>query len=464
MWLTFRTGPDDGRTVEIAAGRYVLGRDEGCDVVVRDDRVSRRHAEIVAADGSVAIRDLGSTNGTFVDGRRIDGPLALTGGERIRLGDTLFTVAADERSARATQVGMAAIGGPGSTSALERARLRRSARVATAAGAVAIVAAAAVAALFATGVLGRDDEAPAALDVPAIVDAVRPATALVEVRRGGITVGTGSGWVLDAGEGLVVTNQHVVNGGSEFRVTVAGRRRSATIRAAAPCEDLALLEVADTAGLKAITLGSQASLRQGEQVVAVGFPASASETPNLSATDGLVSVVKTTFDLRAIDVPQYPNVIQTSADINPGNSGGPLVNRRAELVGVSSAGITLLGGRTIQGQGYAIGVDRVKEVLASLRASRSIGWTGMAFEHREGVPGLVVVDAVPGTPAARAGLGDEEVLLRAVNGVELDNSLPSYCDAVAGIEAGDSAMFTVERLDGTVSDVRVPFHGASAVR
>jgi len=152
-------------------------------------------------------------------------------------------------------------------------------------------------------------------------------------------------------------------------------------------------------------------------------------------------------------------VIQTDAAINPGNSGGPLFDTRARLVGVNSAGITLLSGRTIQGQGYAIGVDRVKEVLTSLTAGTSIGWTGMAFDYREGAPGLVVVDAVPGTPADLAGFGDGEILVRTVNGTPLDNSLPSYCDAVAGIDAGQSATFGIERPDGSTDDVRVAFHG-----
>jgi S1-C subfamily serine protease len=353
-----------------------------------------------------------------------------------------------------------------STSTIERVRLRRSVRTATVAAGVAIAAAIAVVALFVTGVLGGEDTqttpttpTTAELDIPAIIDAARPSTGFVSVSQDGTPVGSGTGWVLDAGEGFVVTNQHVVNGGSTFSVRIADRDRQATVVASAPCDDLALLRVTDTEGLRSVRLGSQADLRQGETVVAVGFPASASETPNLTATNGLVSVVRESFDLRAIDVPQYPNVIQTDAAINPGNSGGPLFDTRGRLVGVNSAGITLLSGRTIQGQGYAIGVDRVKEVLASLTAGTSIGWTGMAFDYREGAPGLVVVDAVPGTPADLAGFGDGEVLVRSVNGVSLDNSLPSYCDAVKGIVAGESAVFGIERPNGATDDVRVAFHG-----
>jgi S1-C subfamily serine protease len=327
-----------------------------------------------------------------------------------------------------------------------------------------VAAAIAVVVLFVTGVFGGGGDDPSAktsteLDIPAIIDSARASTGLVVVSQDGAPVGSGTGWVFDAEQGFVVTNQHVVNGGSQFAVRIADRDRPATVVASAPCDDLALLKVTDTEGLKSVTLGSQAELRQGETVVAVGFPGSASETPNLTATTGLVSVVRESFDLRAIDVPQYPNVIQTDAAINPGNSGGPLFDTRGLLVGVNSAGITLLGDRTIQGQGYAIGVDRVKEVMASLATGTSLGWTGMAFDYREGAPGLVVVDVVPDTPAALAGLGEPDVLIREVNGTPIDNSLPSYCDAVEGIDAGDSATFLVEQEDGTTSDLRVAFHG-----
>ena len=203
--------------------------------------------------------------------------------------------------------------------------------------------------------------------------------------------------------------------------------------------------------------------------MALGYPANASTTEELTATEGVVSIVNTRFDLEALDVPKYPNVIQTDAAINPGNSGGPLVDLEAKLVGVNSAGITLLGGRTIQGQGFAIGVDRVKEVTDQLRQGRSIGWTGMGFAHGvsgsdlvdAGLPlrdGLVVTHVAPGSPAAAAGLGEQPAMVTAINGQSVDQSLPSYCDAVESIESGGTATFTVVRAGSTAeSDVQVGF-------
>jgi S1-C subfamily serine protease len=264
--------------------------------------------------------------------------------------------------------------------------------------------------------------------------------------------------VLDAEQGLVVTNNHVTNGGTGWTVGVDDAQRPAELVGAAPCEDLALLQVDDTSELVTLPLGSQGDLRQGQTVVAVGFPGTASERANLVPTTGVVSVVSTRFDLAGVDVPQYPNVIQTDAVINPGNSGGPLVDTQGRLVGVNSAGITLLGGRAIQGQGYAIGVDRVKEIVPQLRRGRSIGFTGMGLVHvtdpgefaadlasagLPAAPGLVVQTVVPGSPAEEAGFGREPVLVTAVNGRPMDGSLPAYCAAIGGGESGTEATFTV---------------------
>src|SRR5439155_3754516 len=102
---------------------------------------------------------------------------------------------------------------------------------------------------------------------------------------------TGTGFVLDAGNGLVVTNFHVVNGGSSFSVGVNGNLRPARIAGAAPCDDLAVVQVADNSGMETFPLGSQGDLRQGEQVVAVGYPASVSIYDELSSTTGIVSCV-----------------------------------------------------------------------------------------------------------------------------------------------------------------------------
>jgi S1-C subfamily serine protease len=125
-----------------------------------------------------------------------------------------------------------------------------------------------------------------------------------------------------------------------------------------------------------------------------------------------------------------------------------------KLVGVNSAGITLLGGRTIQGESFAIGIDRVKSVVAKLRLGQSIGWTGMGLVHPTGPadtatfglpnqPGLIVTHVTPGTGAEEAGFGEVPALITAIDGESVDNTLPTYCEAVADISSGDTATFTV---------------------
>jgi len=97
MWLTIRSGDRAGERVEVTAERFVAGREEGCDLVLAAEKASRRHAAFERfPDGRYAVRDLGSTNGTFVDGKRIAGPVVLEGGEEIRIGDAVLAFSLTE--------------------------------------------------------------------------------------------------------------------------------------------------------------------------------------------------------------------------------------------------------------------------------------------------------------------------------------------------------------------------------
>jgi S1-C subfamily serine protease len=486
MWLSIRSGEQTGRVVEVAKERFVIGRDDDTDLQLPDEKLSRKHASITAhGSGRLMLQDLGSTNGTFVDDSRITHPYELEGGEQIRVGDTMLIVSMQAPSGTATEIGVmpSGVGRPparrstGFTS--ERLFLRRSIKRATLIGGLAAFIALAALGVAAFFWLTSDDPAPQTDETTTdeVVETIRPATVLVDAEVDGQVVSGGTGWVLDAEEGLLVTNAHVVNGGETFLVGFNPRntdpgadldRRPATVVASAPCEDLAVLKVEDTSGLVEIPLGTQSDLRQGETVVALGYPASASFESNLSVTVGTVSVVQESFDLQSLDVPNYSNVIRTDAAINPGNSGGPLVDLDKTLVGVNSAGITLLRGRTIQGEAFAIGVDRVKEIVETLRNGESIGWTGVGLEYPTseaqltnlGLPanaGLILTSPVEGTEAAAAGLGNQPQLLASVNGVPVDNTLPSYCKAVEGVGSGETITMSIyESGSTTTRDVEVP--------
>jgi putative serine protease PepD len=463
MWLTIRAGADTGKVVEIKGDHFVIGRDESADLMLRDSKVSRRHAYFKELpDGRVALHDLKSANGTRLDGEKIDEVVLAGNDEQVQIGDTVLVVTKEKTEARDHTVIETGIpkGAPRSQSrSMSRAMslmnraitAQRSARRITIIGVAALTVALIVGVLFATGVISTGEGSAAE-----VVDAVQDSTVLVQAETSGQPAGNGSGWVLDAKNGLIVTNAHVVNDGTEMKVGVAGKLRKATIVGVAPCEDLAVLKVADASGLKTMPIGSQGNLKEGQSVVAVGFPANASLSAQLTSTVGVVSVAKTQYKEQALDVPTYTNVVQTDAAINPGNSGGPLVRvSDKKLVGVNSASRTTSSdSRTIQGQGYAIGVDRVKEVMPRLRKGESIGWTGMLFTYPDpsepgAVPGIQVATVVPGSEADKAGFGKQPLVIVGVNGNSIQSTLQSYCDAVKGAQSGSTATFTVVDAGGS---------------
>ena len=103
MWLTFRSGGDEGETVEVTGERFVVGRDEGANLVIHDDKVSRQHAYFRCyPDGRAELHDLGSANGTLVNGHLIRGPVLLQGNEQLQFGDTVLTTSTQRPSAKAT--------------------------------------------------------------------------------------------------------------------------------------------------------------------------------------------------------------------------------------------------------------------------------------------------------------------------------------------------------------------------
>lgn len=482
MWLTIASDPERGKIVKVDKERFTVGRAPECDLLLSSDRkVSALHASIeLLDDGRAIIHDAGSTNGTLVDGKRIELPEMLRGGEQLQLGDTLIWVSTSdpsryqarpvarptERTQRAAEdspparPGLEAAAKPAredqvGQSTLQRLRLRRSTRLATALSGVAIVLVVGMVGLFVSGVLpAGDDDAKvdtAALTTSEVVAAVAPSVVRVVVRRVD-GQGGGTGWVLDAKEGTIVTNSHVVAGATSLSVVTGDGERAAERLAVDTCEDLAVLKVADTSGLVAMPLGSQSDLRLGEQVVAVGFPTSASSHHDLTATSGVVSVVQTSLRGGG-PIPDLPNVVQTDAAINPGSSGGPLLSTRGVLVGVNTSTLASAGGRSLQNSNYAIGVDRVKEVVAELRLGHSSAWNGMALAvptpsdlAASGLPtrsGLLITAAVPGSPASTAGLGRGSMILIGVDDQRLDGSMASYCAAVRGRKAGESARLTV---------------------
>jgi S1-C subfamily serine protease len=201
-----------------------------------------------------------------------------------------------------------------------------------------------------------------------------------------------------------------------------------------------VLKVSDTRGMKSFPLAKQADVPEGDRVVAVGYPANASFDASLTSTEGVVSVARSSFRAPSADAPSYENVIQTDAALNPGNSGGPLIDDDEKLVGVNAATLLRAGGTPIQGQGYAIGVDRVREVLTTLRTGKSQGFGGFGVEGHPG--GAIAV------PMDDAGSLPGPFILREVNGTPLSGTFASYCDAVRSVQSGQTAVLTIQTKPG----------------
>jgi len=459
MWVTIGSGEGKGLSVRVEGERFLIGTGPECQLMVADSKVAPLHAYFeVGEGGHVALHDLGSASGTFVNGERLDGSRTVEGGEEIRIGDTVLVPSvadpAEEVLAQALHdhgdldeaPAVRVTTDAGETVEVigvgEQRRLRERIRLATALGAGA-AALALIGLVVFLATRGDDGGKPSPADITA--DA-KKRTVLIKAEIPGGSSG-GTGFVLDAEKGLVVTNFHVVNGGTHFQVGVDGNLRDARIAGAAPCDDLAVLSVEETSGMETFPLGSQKELKQGEQVVAVGYPASASLDDELSSTAGVVSRVEGSFRAPAADAPSYPNVVQTDAALNPGNSGGPLIDERKHLVGVNAATLTSIGGQPIQGQGYAIGVDRVKELIGPLRDGHSQGWGGFGLEFAKGkLKGAASkgVIAVPMEGGAVEGARPVAGLVSRINGAKIGSTFAGYCDAVRSIDSGQTAVLTVQ--------------------
>ena len=227
-------------------------------------------------------------------------------------------------------------------------------------------------------------------------------------------MGVGTGVILDE-QGHILTNNHVIAGAQRITVTLSnGDSFPAQVVGGDAITDIAVIRI-EAAGLQPAKLGHSSDLQVGQTVIAIGHALGLPGGPTVSK--GVVSALGRSIDLD----PQTTivDLIQTDAAINPGNSGGPLVNARAEVVGMNTAII-----QGSQGIGFAINIDDAKVVVAQLMARGYVerGFLGITptnlnpgFANQLGVPvaeGIVVVQVVPGSPAAKAGLEEEDVIVK----------------------------------------------------
>jgi Do/DeqQ family serine protease len=222
--------------------------------------------------------------------------------------------------------------------------------------------------------------------------------------------GLGSGVIIDK-RGLVLTNFHVIKGADEITIRLSDRREyRGQILGTDPKTDLAVVRFQPDQAVTVATLGNSDALRVGEWAIAIGNPFGLDQT----VTVGVISATGRSD----VGVATYENFIQTDASINPGNSGGPLVNLRGEVIGINTA-IVAAG----QGIGFAIPINMVRRVVDQLVDKGKVvrGWLGVTLQPISpelaqslglgGTGGAVVGSTIAGSPAARAGLQQGDVIL-----------------------------------------------------
>jgi Do/DeqQ family serine protease len=234
----------------------------------------------------------------------------------------------------------------------------------------------------------------------------------------------GSGVIVDADKGYVITNHHVIDKADEITVTLRdGRHFKAKVVGDDPEGDIALLHI-DAKNLTAVPLADSDKLRVGDFVVAVGNPFGLGQT----VTSGIVSALGRS----GLGIEGYEDFIQTDASINPGNSGGALVNLKGELVGINTAIIGPSGGNV--GIGFAIPINMAKDIMAQLVQYGEVrrGRLGVyiqdvtpelakAFDIENIKKGAVVAQVVKGSAADKAGLKVGDVIV-AVNDKPVEDS------------------------------------------
>jgi serine protease Do len=278
--------------------------------------------------------------------------------------------------------------------------------------------------------------------------------------------GRGSGVIVDAEKGYILTNNHVVGGGGKkererVRLDVTldnGRQVHATILGQDPKTDIALVKVNDRelqdlrqegVKLAVIPIGDSSKMDVGDWVLAIGAPFGLAQT----VTSGIISAT----GRNNVGIAGIEDFIQTDAAINPGNSGGPLVNLRGELIGINTAIATSGLTRGYMGIGFAIPTEIIRQILGDLEAGRDIvrGYLGVQIRGLEQSPGLaktfglkqdrgvLVEDVRPDTPASKAGRKAEDIIL-SVGNTKVE-SVSQLQGVVARTKPGHSLDLTVWR-------------------
>ncbi|PKM45048.1 MAG: peptidase S1 [Firmicutes bacterium HGW-Firmicutes-8] len=258
------------------------------------------------------------------------------------------------------------------------------------------------------------------------------------------SVGIGSGFIFDK-SGLILTNQHVIDGTSEIQVKMTGFDKpvKATVVGSDADLDLAVLKVNVNKDLPALKLGDSVKTEVGSWVIAIGNPLGLDHT----VTVGVISAKSRPL---TISNRLYKNLLQTDAAINPGNSGGPLLNVAGEVIGINTA-----VDASAQGIGFAIPSATFKDALNDLVTKGKVvkAYIGVSLQSLDqelaaylgttSTDGALISYVAPGSPAEKANLQKGDIITE-INNKKI--TTPTYVtDIVQGLKIGDSIILKVFR-------------------
>jgi len=244
--------------------------------------------------------------------------------------------------------------------------------------------------------------------------------------------GAGSGFIIDP-SGIIVTNNHVVGHADKIVVSLTdGRQLPARVLGRDELTDVAVIKVAVSESLPAVSWGDSRRVEVGDWILAAGNPFGLGG----SVTVGIVSA-----EGRDLGSGPFDNFLQLDAPINPGNSGGPVFNMDGQVIGVSSVIVSPTGASV--GIGFAIPSETVSAIVRQLLAKGSIerGWLGVSVEENEN--GVSIANLDRNGPAARAGLRPGDTVV-AINGDRIETSR-GLIRAVAAVPPGNNIRVTVRR-------------------
>jgi serine protease Do len=259
------------------------------------------------------------------------------------------------------------------------------------------------------------------------------------------TQATGSGVIVDAAQGYVLTNGHVVENATRIEITTKENRRfTARLIGKDSDTDIALLQV-PAQNLTAVPIGDSDRLQVGDFVLAIGNPFGLGQT----VTSGIVSALGRS----GLGIEGYEDFIQTDASINPGNSGGPLVNLQGQCVGINTAILSPGGGNI--GIGFAVPINMARRVMDQILRYGEVkrGRIGVAIQDltpdladamkTSHTTGAVIAKVETGSPAERAGLRNGDLVV-ALNGTAV-NSGTQLRNLIGLARIGDEVTLTVDR-------------------